>query len=127
MKKQLHRILAFTVIAVFVLQIVAKFSILVNYAVNKEYIAKAFCENKAKPILHCNGKCHLKKQLEKQEKKEKPTSTSAKEKFEVTYFSETRSLFNIQPIYFEVKKIVGHYSSDFSDQNIESVFHPPQV
>ena len=37
----------------------------VDYAINKDYIAKNLCENRAKPKLHCNGKCHLMKQLKK--------------------------------------------------------------
>jgi hypothetical protein len=38
---------------------------LVDYAVNKEYIAKNLCENRAKPKMNCKGKCHLMKQLKK--------------------------------------------------------------
>jgi hypothetical protein len=34
-----------------------------NYTLNKAAITKQYCENKAKPELHCNGKCHLAKQL----------------------------------------------------------------
>ncbi|MCB0402744.1 MAG: hypothetical protein KDD41_11710, partial [Flavobacteriales bacterium] len=31
---------------------------------NQSAIAEAFCVNKEKPQLQCNGKCHLAKQLE---------------------------------------------------------------
>lgn len=34
-----------------------------DYILNYDYIANTLCENKAKPQLHCNGKCHLKKEL----------------------------------------------------------------
>ena len=47
------------------------------YVVNKEYVAKALCENKAKPQLHCNGKCHLAKQLQRLEE---PASDPVKHK-----------------------------------------------
>ena len=33
------------------------------FELNKEYIIKTYCVNKNKPKLHCNGKCHLSKQL----------------------------------------------------------------
>ncbi|WP_196891516.1 hypothetical protein [Aureivirga marina] len=36
-----------------------------EYHVNKEYIVSVLCENRNKPSLACNGKCYLKKQLEK--------------------------------------------------------------
>jgi uncharacterized iron-regulated protein len=37
----------------------------VNYEVNKDYISKVLCENKEKKAMHCEGKCHLKKELDK--------------------------------------------------------------
>lgn len=37
--------------------------ILLEYQVNKEYIARVLCENKSRPTLHCNGKCQLNKKL----------------------------------------------------------------
>lgn len=33
------------------------------YELNVEYITEKFCENKEKPQLQCNGKCHLAKEL----------------------------------------------------------------
>lgn len=33
------------------------------YELNIDYITEKFCENKAKPQLQCNGKCHLAKEL----------------------------------------------------------------
>lgn len=38
------------------------------YVLNKTYIKDNFCENKAKPELACDGKCHLKKMLSVSEK-----------------------------------------------------------
>lgn len=35
-----------------------------NYLFNKAEIIEKFCINKDKPILKCDGKCHLKDQLE---------------------------------------------------------------
>lgn len=37
------------------------------YVVNKEYVSQKLCENKDVPMLNCNGKCYLSKQLEKAE------------------------------------------------------------
>lgn len=36
---------------------------LIEYNVNKEYIASVLCENRDKPELACNGKCYLNKKL----------------------------------------------------------------
>jgi hypothetical protein len=53
--------------------------ILSIYEINKKTITAAFCENKMKPAMHCNGKCHLKKELQKQEKSEKKNTNLNKE------------------------------------------------
>lgn len=39
---------------------------LVDYVVNYEYIVNVLCENKDKPEMHCNGTCHLTKELAKE-------------------------------------------------------------
>jgi hypothetical protein len=39
--------------------------ILINYEFNKESIAEKYCVNKNKPEMKCNGKCHIKTELEK--------------------------------------------------------------
>ena len=42
-----------------------KLAVYLNYQANKEYIAKTLCEKKTEPESCCEGKCHLKKQLDK--------------------------------------------------------------
>lgn len=44
----------------------------VEYVVNYDYIIENLCENRDKPMLNCDGKCFLAKQLAKEmDKKEK--------------------------------------------------------
>ncbi len=38
---------------------------LLDYAVNYHYYAEEVCINKDKPEMHCNGQCHLKKEIKK--------------------------------------------------------------
>ena len=40
---------------------------IVEYVLNQDYIAEFLCINKEKPELQCNGKCHLVKEIEKQQ------------------------------------------------------------
>lgn len=47
--------------------------IVTDYLINIEYITKVFCINKEKPQMKCNGKCHLTKQLQKDEEKKSNT------------------------------------------------------
>src|SRR6185295_3765369 len=45
------------------------FTVLGFYA-NQSYIASKLCQNRYKPMLHCNGKCVLAKKLRQEEKKD---------------------------------------------------------
>ena len=40
----------------------------IDYLINKDYIAKTLCINKDKPKSCCKGKCHMVKQLQKTSK-----------------------------------------------------------
>lgn len=75
--------------------------------------------------MHCNGKCHLKKQLEKQEKKENSGSNNLKEKFEIQFFSEKTALINFLPL--EKNKSTITYLPGNSNKHLLAVFHPPQA
>lgn len=52
---------------------------LLEYGLNYDYIAEVLCINKAKPELHCDGKCYLKKQLAAASETEKPASSDKKQ------------------------------------------------
>ncbi|MBF9222997.1 hypothetical protein I2H31_17970 [Hymenobacter sp. BT662] len=59
--------------------------LVVNYQLNKARITELYCVNKARPQLHCNGKCHLAQQLRKADGADKkaPAGAVAKVKYEV--------------------------------------------
>jgi len=99
--------------------------ILLNYAVNKNYIAKNLCENRSKPKMNCNGKCHLKKQLQKEEKKDR-SPFGVKEKVELQLFSSSCKL---NPLALACIKIDHAISSNknYTSLNQGSVFHPPRA
>lgn len=100
----------------------------VDYVVNYEYISKVLCVNKAKPKMHCNGKCHLMKELAKTSENEAPISSDKKgtsQQFEVLFLEEIKS-FKITPIYFfETQQANTDYSNLYFRLNNASVFRPP--
>jgi hypothetical protein len=53
---------------------------------NIAYIVKNFCVNKAKPEMHCNGKCYLSKKLEEQAKHEQQIPVTKKIKLDTDLF-----------------------------------------
>ncbi len=38
---------------------------IIGYYINYDYIVNVLCENKDKPVMKCNGKCHLAKEIKK--------------------------------------------------------------
>ncbi len=48
-------------------QTYVRLSILVNFELNKKYIAQNLCEKRAMPVNDCQGNCYLKKQLTKEQ------------------------------------------------------------
>ncbi|HSD08746.1 hypothetical protein [Flavobacterium sp.] len=100
----------------------------VEYVVNYDYISKVLCENKAKPMMHCNGKCHLMKELAKASDAENPKSSDKKtttQQIEVLYFEEIKS-FKINTFYTSNKeKANQNYSNLYFYLDSDAVFRPP--
>ena len=102
----------------------------IEYVVNYDYISKVLCVNKEKPKLHCNGKCHLMKELAKNSENEDPISTNKKitaQETLIVFFQEINS-FSISPLYFhKTKKANNNYSNLYYYKTICLVFHPPTI
>ncbi len=49
-----------------------------EFEVNKNYIASVLCENKARPQLHCNGRCYLMKKVKAVQEKERKQEREAR-------------------------------------------------
>ncbi len=88
------------------------------------------CENKAKPSLHCNGKCHLKKQIAASENQD-PTKPEIPESFhsskDVQLFVESLAAL---PTFTDehdgaVALPLSLYKVFLSDAPIAGVFRPP--
>ncbi len=112
--------------AVFLFQSASKLIILADYEINKEYISKNLCENKEKPKSTCNGKCHLAKELKKQDKKENSVPVSQKEKFEVQYFSEVLVDQTSFISFLENRNYFSYSIIPYSNY-LDSIFQPPRT
>jgi hypothetical protein len=98
------------------------------FKVNQEQIIAEKCENKAKPMLHCNGKCYLSKQLEKLEQKEQNHNSK-------TNPFNNNLKFEYIPTPLEINLLFASIESkekDIFQNNIQAVnefsgciFHPP--
>lgn len=62
----------------------SKYIVILNYQLNRDYIAKYLCEYRNKPTMACGGKCYLNKNLKKEEKKDQDNpERKAENKFEL--------------------------------------------
>ena len=109
----------------FLAQSFSKPFIVAGYFANTAAYAKN-CENKAKPKLHCNGKCQMMKKLRQEENKDKQNpERKSDNKEEVLSFKSFSETIHIYPI-----KIKTTYPLSISSKAIDmprSFFHPPIV
>jgi hypothetical protein len=116
-------ILAFTGI---LLQNFSKVYILVQFQINQDYIAQNLCVKKDIPNNCCKGKCHLQKQLDKDEKKLPASGNQLKEKSEPELYS-LNCFSASMPIINDVTVIHTRYVFIIYENLLNSVFHPPQA
>ena len=79
------RLLAYSFTVLLLLQAFGRELLVLNFVVNQAAITARHCVNKARPRLHCNGKCYLAQQLRRAENgpSKAPAGTLAKATFEV--------------------------------------------
>lgn len=81
----MSRFLALFLCLLLLLQTFSRELLVVDYQLHKERITRLFCVNKARPMLHCNGRCHLVKELRRATDAEgkSPAAAFAKLKLDV--------------------------------------------
>lgn len=106
-----------------------RYIVVLNYELNKEYIAKNLCENRNKPKCCCAGKCFLKKQLAKTDKEQElPGSNSNKSINEIIFFAEqTAYSFNVPVQTLPQQKLSVNNTPFITQDHYGAVFHPPQA
>lgn len=120
---ELKYFLSIILVCSFLLQNVSKLVIVINYQVNKEFIAKNLCVNRDKPKSCCEGKCELKKQLDEEDKKENIPTSTFKDKFEKqNYYSPNLNVFA-----YQISEATPNfkYLSRKTNSYLQQVFHPP--
>lgn len=84
------------------------------YKLNTDAFVALFCENKAKPLLKCNGKCQLTK-MAKEEQKEAADKVLLNMQKEVFWFYQSSQIINASTLFTVPKTTViriatNHYS-----------------
>lgn len=131
----MHKFIAYILFLIITVQTLHQGLIYAYYVLNKNYIAQNLCENKEKPQLKCDGKCHLKSILQVAQEEpatpEQPSLPNLEEiKTPVLFFQEIKELDKIASVYYfntiEEKSHFGYLFS-YHYQPIAAIFHPPLV
>jgi hypothetical protein len=120
----LKKIIAIVAFLGILLQTISQFVIVASFYANRNYIAKNLCENRDKPMLHCEGKCCLKKKLAQNGKEHVPTSSNQKSEILVLFCDQ----LEIQPVlnvYFAQKSGYPTFNCMLTVAVSNPSFHPP--
>ena len=104
-----------------------KWAIVIEYNMNRNFIAKNLCINKVKPKLHCNGKCQMMKRLAEEEKQNSSNNTNSptKEKLPDQIFSHEIYQLTAPCLEYVTLFYNEHPPVLIHDALIASIFHPP--
>jgi hypothetical protein len=120
----LRQITAILFLFIFSGQIFNGTVIVLDYYLNTSSFARN-CENKARPLMHCNGKCQMMKRLKDQEQKEQQLPERKGEiKYEVIL---SRSFFAMLPFPEStyLKTFSSYFNTSFPKGIHPDIFHPP--
>lgn len=102
---------------------------LIEYQVNKDYIASVLCENRNKPELACNGKCYLAKEVKGSQPHHKDSHQHAPPQIDLSKYPVSlinSSVVQINAVeYFRNDSFFNVAKSPLNYSN--SVFRPPIV
>ena len=103
----------------------SKAVIVVDFYANQDYIAKNLCENRDKPMMHCHGRCQLRKRLNRDANQDKENpERKADNKQEILFCNDIAQLTAkpVRSCFFQpYRAIVSAQPIDRS----QDIFHPP--
>lgn len=109
--------------AVVSLQILNRTVIYIDYYVNSGVYAKN-CENKAHPVMHCNGKCQMMKKLHQEEKKDSEAPPE-KKSYNDEIISSKSFCNSTGYLTMEVKTVYNLMPEAYTAGMPRFCFHPP--
>jgi hypothetical protein len=101
----------------------SKSVIFINYEINKAEITAKYCVNKDKPMMHCCGKCLLKRKLAEQEEQQKlPAFPDIKTDIQLYYSENLLDFYSQKNTKVDLTLVNCSLYTLFEGKG---VFHPP--
>lgn len=124
-------VVKFLVVILGLLMLVRPVVPVLEYAINYDYISKVLCVNKQAPEKKCNGKCHLKKNLDEVFNEEKSDTTSGSTKTITLIETVVIDVITLPVFKFNAEEEthtndgIAVYSNQYSYLFLTDFFHPP--
>lgn len=117
--------LAISFLLIYFLALLNPIAPYINYGINKNEIIEEFCENKDKPQLNCEGKCHLTKQLAKVSEKSEQSQDNIK--IDASYPIGSISFLKIKTIIaHKIVESIPSKKNYFINDFFGTIDHPPR-
>jgi hypothetical protein len=125
MNKFIHQSIVVYMAFIMLLKMMAMPLSLLDYSLNKNFIAANLCENRSKTAMHCAGRCYLNKQLTRANDNQEPQDAKGNIKILIIDFFEPVN----NPSFGCLAPLTTH-ANPFPAQRIDShymvnIFHPP--
>jgi hypothetical protein len=122
----LRYITSLVLLVAFAMQTFYRAVIAVDYYARGNAYARV-CENKARPQLHCNGRCQMLKKIKTEQQKEHNIpGRKAESKAEVLSFHLFFTVSLLRPLFTIPKRKVPVYSGGHVVDRSFAIFHPPR-
>lgn len=117
------KLVAILLVVAFFAQTFSKGLIVANYFTNTQAYAKN-CINKAKPKMHCNGKCQMMRKLKQEENKDSQNPDRKNEiKIDLLFLTQSKQTLSI--ILGFCNKSFPHLQHKLTKDIAADFFHPP--
>lgn len=107
-------------------QLSGRYMVMFEFYLNQEFVAKNLCVNRDKPQLHCNGKCHLKKQLNEEEKRDQNNPERRAENKSEVFYDASFAIAAFSPEYIILDS--NYHNPNCIGRPVDqasTIFHPP--
>ena len=123
-----YRIYAYLHLVILILYLLRPAMPYIDYAINKDYIAKYLCINRADPHSCCKGKCYLEKQIGKSMEPNDSKDSNTNKKVQNEDVKEFLCTSVTGPKLFEANLTHPiNAQSIITSSYISAIFIPPQV
>ncbi len=125
MRKQINDIGAVVLLFIILMKTASMPLVTIDYAINQNFIARTLCENKAKPEMHCNGKCFMKKQLARSGENQDAGTSHGNTRITLLDFNESPANFRLDMFSDRRQPVLSHSSSPLSAGSMNRLLRPP--